>query len=44
LSRWPHLDAKHGFIQFFKNRAENPLGEQGLNDGIDFLRRKLAVK
>jgi len=37
-------DAKHGFIQFFKNRAENPLGERGLNDGIDFLRRKLAVK
>jgi acetyl esterase len=35
-------DAAHGFVQFFKNRTANPLGEEAIDLGAAFLRGRLA--
>lgn len=34
---------EHGFIQFYKDRAHNPAGEQALNEGAAFLRGKFGA-
>lgn len=36
--------AEHGFIQFFKNKDEHPLGEQALDEGVATLKAWLGIE
>ncbi|WIE48271.1 alpha/beta hydrolase [Pseudomonas sp. GM17] len=35
---------RHGFIQFFKDEEEHPLGYQAINEGIDFIKEAITSK
>ena len=34
-------DSQHGFIQFYKNKAENPLGEKAFEEGAEIIKKWL---
>lgn len=38
-----YADAKHGFIQFFKDKITHPLGEKALEEGVNILKNWLNI-